>query len=73
MGGQPLRFVHSLNLTPEAAQGLPMMEWKNGKTATDLIDGPSTENITASSETFTVFAEVWEALPISADHWHDRP
>lgn len=41
--------------------------------AIDLIDGPSTEIITASSETFTVSVEVQEAVPISADHWHDRP
>lgn len=41
--------------------------------AIELTDGPSTEIIAASSETFTVSAEVWEALPISADHWHDRP
>lgn len=39
----------------------------------DLIDGSSTEIITASSETFTISVEVQEALPISADHWHDRP
>lgn len=39
----------------------------------DLMDGSSTEIITTSSETFTISVEVQEALPISADHWHDRP
>lgn len=32
MGGQPLYFVHSLNLTLEGEQGLPTIGWKNGKT-----------------------------------------
>lgn len=44
-----------------------------GNPAIDRIDGPSTEIIAASSETFTISVEVQEALPISADHWHDRP
>lgn len=47
------------------------MEKRN--TVISLMDGSSTEIVTASSETFTISAEVQEALPISADHWHDRP
>lgn len=47
------------------------MEKRN--TVIDLMDGSSSEIITASSETFTISSEVQEALPISADHWHDRP
>lgn len=34
MGGQPLHFVHSLNLTLEAEQGLLMIGWENGENAT---------------------------------------
>lgn len=39
----------------------------------DLIGGFRSVTVTASSETFTIFMEEQEALPISADHCHDRP
>lgn len=39
----------------------------------DLIDGSCSMIVTASSETFTIFMDKQEALPISADHCHDRP